>query len=75
LPVLEEDVDGIVGLVSRVLAIQGEIGDDKFLWFRGVSRHDRELVPSILRDDKSSDEVFDRETRLLTRFRQRSLAY
>lgn len=49
--------------------------DGDFLWFRGIRRHDRELLPSILRDGKTSDEVFEREKRLLTRFRQRSLAY
>lgn len=75
MPVLEEDVDGVIGLVERVLAIRDEIGDERFLWFRGVRRHDRALVPSILRDGKDSEAIFEREGRLLTRFRQRSLAY
>ena len=33
------------------------------------------MIPSLLRDGRPSDEVFEREKRLLTRFRQRSLAY
>lgn len=68
-------VDGVRGLVSRVLEITSTLGEDRFLWFRGLDKEDHTLTPKIMRDGKDSDNVFERESRLLTRFRQRSMAY
>ena len=73
--VIEEQVTGVRGLVDRVLEISEDIDGSHFLWFRGISSTDYSLTPKIMRDGKTSDEIFERETRLLTRFRQRSLAY
>jgi FRG domain-containing protein len=70
-----EQIDGVRGLVNRVLEISSDLPDGRFLWFRGLSRTTHTLVPKIMRDNKAAEDVFERETRLLTRFRQRSLAY
>lgn len=73
--VLVEKVAGVRGLVNRVLEISDKQPPGHFLWFRGLSRTAHSLVPKIMRDGKDANDVFERETRLLTRFRQRSLAY
>lgn len=75
MPIIAENVDGLHGLLSRTLAIARGLSADSFLWFRGVTRGDYKLIPKIMRDGKSAEQVFERERRLLTRFRQRSLAY
>lgn len=69
------EVDGIRGLLNEVLAIAASLPGGRFLWYRGHSCLSYSLVPKLMRDGRSSDEVFDREKRLLTRFRQRSMAY
>ncbi len=68
-------VDGIRGLVDHTLTIVSRLPPGRFLWFRGVTRSTHALVPRLMRDGKDADAVFEREKRLLTRFRQRSLAY
>lgn len=73
--ITEIEADGVRGLLDNVLTIAGQLPDGGFLWFRGQSCADYVLRPKILRDGKTSDEVFERERRLLTRFRQRSMAY
>lgn len=73
--ILEEEVDGLVGLVTKTLTIARALPLDSFLWFRGLPRSDYALVPKIMRDGKLVEQVFERERRLLTRFRQRSMAY
>lgn len=62
-------------LVERALAIRASLGDDRLLWYRGHSCDHYQLLPKIMRDGKSEERVNERENRLLTRFRQRSLAY
>ncbi|WP_295168390.1 FRG domain-containing protein [uncultured Brevundimonas sp.] len=47
----------------------------RFLWFRGHCSNRHHLLPGLLRDGHTAEEVFEREKRLLTRFRQRSLPF
>lgn len=75
LAVVEQEVQGIRGLVGAALDIGAARPPENFLWFRGLSNREHQLVPSIMRHGKTAPEVFDREKRLLTRFRQRSLPY
>jgi hypothetical protein len=75
MPLIRHEVQGLEGLLREALAIAETIPESSFLWFRGLSRSSHKLCPSIMRDGKTSDIVFEREKRLLTRFRQRSLAY
>jgi hypothetical protein len=75
MPVEQREVDGLEGLLKEVLSIARELPDTAFLWFRGLDCARHQLLPKILRDGKDVQQVFDRERRLLTRFRQRSVAY
>lgn len=75
MPVIQEEVDGLTGLLASVLQIAKNVPRDSFLWYRGLSNSAHALLPKIMRDGKPVDEVFERERRLLTRFRQRSVAY
>ncbi len=68
-------VEALDELVGEVLAMKEGMPEGRFLWFRGSRCNRYELLPTIMRDGKSSDEVFEREKRLLTRFRQRSIPY
>lgn len=68
-------VNGVRGLVDAVLEIASPLPGGHFLWFRGLNRSNLGLMPKLMRDGKAADEVLEREKRLLTRFRQRSLAY
>lgn len=63
------------GLVGAVLDIASGLPLGRSLWFRGLSKAQHTLLPKLMRDGKNAEEVFERERRLLTRFRQRSLAY
>ena len=69
------EVDGIEGLLKATLSVARSLPAGSFLWFRGHARASYTLLPGLLRQNKLSSEVFDREKRLLTRFRQRSLPY
>ncbi|ROZ77023.1 FRG domain-containing protein [Ramlibacter sp. WS9] len=71
----QRQVNGITGLVQEVLAIANGQPPGGFLWFRGISCGTHTLIPKIMRDGKPMEQVFEREMRLLTRFRQRSMAY
>ncbi len=71
----EADVGSLPDLVDTILKIRASLPDERFLWFRGAPCGELALLPKIMRDSKSSEEVFEREARLLTRFRQRSMAY
>lgn len=73
--IAEFDVESISGLVSKVLEIQQQIPAEHKLWFRGIGNHNHKLLPKIMRSQKASEDVFEREKRLVTRFRQRSMAY
>lgn len=75
MPVEQQDVCDIQALISAALKIARTKPHGAFLWFRGISSSQYELVPKIMRDGKDINQVFERETRLLTRFRQRSMAY
>lgn len=69
------DVNGLVGLVHAVNELDLNNTPGRLFWFRGLRCHGYQLKPKIYRDEKTSDQVFEREARLLTRFRQRSQAY
>ena len=71
----ERTVAGIGGLMTEVLNIAGALPEGRFLWYRGLNCATHTLLPKVMRDGKSALDVFDRERRLLTRFRQRSMAY
>jgi hypothetical protein len=75
LPIESRTVDGLAGLLSAALEISRRGPPGSFLWYRGHSLKSHTLLPGLLRSGKEAAEVFDREKRLLTRFRQRSLPY
>jgi hypothetical protein len=75
MPIERRQVDGIEGLLKEVLSIASTLQNGRFLWYRGLSCSTHTLLPKIMRDGKTAEEVLDRERRLLTRFRQRSMAY
>jgi hypothetical protein len=75
LPVVANEVQGIEGLLDSVLKIARGLPEGAFLWYRGHQSSHYRLLPSLLRDGKPADEIFEREKRLLTRFRQRSLPF
>jgi hypothetical protein len=51
-------------------------GQDRPLWYRGVSCSQYSLLPKLMRgSQRDMSEVFDREARLLARFRERSVPY
>ena len=74
MPVERKEVESLSSLVDAVLELYKEPADPAFLWFRGLSCASYELLPKLMRDTKPVDDVFERELRLLTRFRQRSMA-
>lgn len=63
------------GVVGAALDIAARLPVGRNLWFRGQSNGGHSLKPKLLRDGRPIEDVFERERRLLTRFRQRSLAY
>jgi hypothetical protein len=75
MPVGEVEVSGIQSLTGAVLTLHSKIPTGHFLWFRGVPCADFSLVAKLPRGSSSSAAMFDREERLLTRFRQRSLPF
>jgi hypothetical protein len=75
MPIENRTATCIDGLLREVLSIASTLPEGRFLWFRGLVCDQHALLPKLMRDSKSTDEVFDRERRLLTRFRQRSMAY
>lgn len=75
MPIEEKVVTSLEELTSIVLAIARNLPSERFLWFRGLACGTHGLIPKLLRDGKGEAEVFAREDRLLTRFRQRSMAY
>lgn len=62
-------------LVHQAVSIGDTTARIAGLWYRGVSCREYSLHPGLLRDDKDVAAIFAREERLLTRFRQRSVAY
>ncbi|WP_394680601.1 FRG domain-containing protein [uncultured Comamonas sp.] len=73
--IIEYDVNSLPELIDTTLDIKTKIPGNHRLWFRGINNNHHKLIPKILRFDKTSEEVFERESRLITRFRQRSMAY
>lgn len=73
--VIELEANGLPSLLQNILEIARELPPTGFLWFRGHACESYVLRPKIHRDGKTAEEVFERERRLLTRFRQRSMAY
>jgi hypothetical protein len=69
------EANGISALVSCVLNIAGSLPGERFLWFRGLEKSNYQLIPKLMRFGKTGEAVLERERRLLTRFRQRSLAF
>jgi hypothetical protein len=75
MPVQCKEIGSLSSLVENVLRLYNESSKKSFLWFRGLTCSSYKLLPKIMRDEKAVDAVFEREIRLLTRFRQRSMAY
>ncbi len=75
MPIETRRVEGIEGLTREALQIASTLQPGRFLWYRGLNCSSHKLIPKIMRDGKAPDEVFERERRMLTRFRQRSMAY
>jgi FRG domain len=71
----DQTVTSINELFNTVLDIGRALPDARALWYRGHSCSGYTLIPALMRGVAAIDSVFDRERRLLTRFRQRSLPY
>jgi len=72
----EFDASSIPELAARALSLAKETGPKPVVWYRGVSCDRHSLSPKLMRGSpRTMDEVNEREARLLTRFRQRSLPY
>ena len=75
MPVETRQAADLETLTAEVLAIARAKDPSSFLWFRGVANAQYSLVPKLMRDGKAIEEILERVGRLLTRFRQRSMAY
>jgi hypothetical protein len=73
--VVEMTAASLPELVSAALEIQASLPEGRFLWFRGLHCDSHSLVPKLMRDGKTIEQVYERERRLITRFQQRSMAY
>lgn len=73
--IAEYSVESLPELITTALEINTKIPRNHRLWYRGINNHNHKLLPKIMRSGKAAEEVFEREKRLLTRFRQRSMAY
>ena len=71
----ERTAASLQDLVAVALEIRASLADGAFMWFRGLNCHRHQLLPKIMREGREVSMVFERELRLLTRFRQRGLAY
>ena len=69
------DASSLQDLVGAVLNIALDLPNDRALWFRGTGCGMHPLLPTLMRDGQAVEKVFEREARLLARFRQRSMAY
>lgn len=66
------EFDSVSDLVSKVVDQMSE----NPLWFRGQPSHEYHLTPKLMRgDSRPMDEVYQREARLVARFRERSLPF
>ncbi|MGD2204491.1 FRG domain-containing protein [Microbacterium maritypicum] len=75
LSVTEITVSSTTELTETVLSLVKEAEDDAPLWFRGQYSADWQLKSSLARSVTTSEQMFEKELRLLTRFRQRSLPF
>src|SRR5689334_15413765 len=75
MPLIELTASSIDDLVRQIIDLRRSLGADSVLWYRGLTCADYTLMPKLLRGAESMAEVLERERRLLTRFRQRSLPY
>jgi hypothetical protein len=75
MPMKNESAATLPALLETVLKIRDSCEPGTRLWFRGASCSAHQLLPRIMRDGKPAEAVFDREARLITRFRQRSQPY
>ncbi|OBJ36296.1 hypothetical protein A5630_07885 [Mycolicibacterium mucogenicum] len=67
------DFTSISDLVDKIVS---QHSDGPPLWFRGQPSDDFHLIPKLMRgDSRPMDEVYQREARLLARFRERSLPF
>jgi len=73
--IVELTADNLQELVAVSLKLHASLPTGAYLWYRGVGCESFQLLPKIMRDKKLPDDVYEREARLLTRFRQRSMAY
>lgn len=71
----ELEAKSIPELVEKTLLVRSNVNENHMIWYRGINNHNHDLRPKIMREGKESEEVFEREKRLITRFRQRSMAY
>jgi hypothetical protein len=71
----EQTVTSLQELVGATLAVRSTLDAPSFLWYRGIQCSTFPLLPKIMRDGKATEKIWERERRLLTRFRQRSMAY
>ncbi|WP_207836997.1 FRG domain-containing protein [Williamsia soli] len=66
------EFDSVSDLVSKVV---GRLSDSP-LWFRGQPSNEYKLTPKLMRGpSRPMDEVYQREARLVARFRERSLPF
>jgi hypothetical protein len=75
MPITQFEVERLDSLVKKLVELSAPLPPGHSLWYRGVSCSHYELLPKLLRDGKTYEQVFEREKRLLTRFRQRSVPY
>lgn len=73
--IVDLTADSLQELVAVSLDLHASLPPGAYLWYRGLGCASFELLPKIVRDKKTPDQVYEREARLLTRFRQRSMAY
>lgn len=75
MPIVRLEVEGLNGLMNTVLELARGLPAGAFLWYRGINRGNHALLPGLMRAGRPAKDVFDREKRLLIRFRQRGLPY
>jgi len=66
---------GTQDLVRAALDIASALPEPRPLWFRGHECPSHTLVSSLARRVSTPEELFEKERRLITRFRQRSLPF
>jgi hypothetical protein len=72
---IELEANSLDALVKATLEIRPAGETPALLWYRGANCGKYQLLPKLMRDGQPIDRVFEREARLITRFRQRSMPY